>query len=232
MTLQHIVGVSFSMMLTSTAAMGQHQPSGPVRPAPSPNVICDELGECLPAQPQFRKRSFTPSVSRHEYTEWYRDINGRRLPAEQRTIEIREIGPSENLVDETVRRTDINGNWSVTERTLTRRSEANGRELVEIERYSIDYPDVYVRGDQQLALSQRIHISTTPTAEGGSETVTDLEARNPVAVNEPLHVSQRTITTVRRVGPDRWLSESHSFERDVNGQLVPISSDAYEHGDR
>jgi hypothetical protein len=163
---------------------------------------------------------------RLDTTELGRDINGLWQPVEVRHAEIRNIGSSEQL-EETIRRPDPSGALVVSERTITRRSGANGAEQVVIETFA-QGAEGFVRLDAGLALQQRTRISTTPTADGGRQTVEEVEARNPVALNDPLRVVQRTVTTIRPIGGDRWLSERQLFERDVNGRLVPVLTDTEE----
>ena len=126
---------------------------------------------------------FSPSTTRSSETRWYVDINGQWRAGESRTTEVRETGPSEHLVDETVRRTDVNGNWSDGWRTVTHTSAANGREQKVIESYTQN-ADGYVHADGRLGLSQRVSVSTTATADGGSYSVAEATGRNPGAAGE------------------------------------------------
>jgi hypothetical protein len=77
-----------------------------------------------------------------------------------------------------------------------------------------------------LALSQRVHRTTTATADGGRYTVEEVEGRNPAAPNDPMRVIRRTVTTVRPIGADRLVTERQMFERDVNGRLRLVSTES------
>ena len=85
-----------------------------------------------------------------------------------------------------------------------------------------------VRSDSRDGLSRRIRVSSTVTADGGRNTIEEVEERNPVAPNDPLRLVRRTVTTVRQIGPDRWSTERQIFERDQNGRLVPIATETEE----
>jgi hypothetical protein len=95
---------------------------------------------------------------------------------------------------------------------------------VVIETYSQD-AEGFVRNDSRLALRQRVSRSTTVTANGVRSTVEEIEARNPLAPNDPMHVIQRTLVTVRSLGPDRQVTERQIFERDQNGRMFLVSKD-------
>src|SRR6185503_7318762 len=143
---------------------------------------------------------------RHESTQLIRDINGRWQPIGARHGEAREIGASERIEEETIQRRDLNGNLVVEERNVTRRSNANDKEQVVIETYA-----PYADGLPRLALSQRVHRTTTATADGGRYTVEEVEGRSLVAPNDPMRMIRRTVTTVRQIGTDRWVTERQVF---------------------
>jgi hypothetical protein len=63
-----------------------------------------------------------------------------------------------------------------------------------------------------------VHLTTTATSDG-SRTVEEVEGVSLVAPADPMRAVRRTVSTVRRVGADRSLTERQVFERDVNGQL-------------
>jgi hypothetical protein len=79
-----------------------------------------------------------------------------------------------------------------------------------------------------VELSERVRTSTTVTPDGGRSTVEEVEARNPVAAGDPMRVRQRTVSTLRKIGPDRWVTERQVFELDVNGRLVPTVTETQE----
>jgi hypothetical protein len=160
--------------------------------------------------------------ARHDTTQLTRDINGRWQPTESRSVEIREVKPSERWEEETIRRPDMSGMLVLSERNVTHRFEANGAQQQVIETFSQDTPGLYWSGPH-LTLRERVRVSTTPTPDGGRQTIEEVESRNSVAPGDPMRVVRRVVETVRNVGPDRWITERQVFERDVNGRLEPIS---------
>ena len=176
---------------------------------------------------EYTERRINPGVVRHDSTHLVRDINGRWQPIETRRGEAREIGASERMEEETIQHLDMNGKLAVDEKTATRRSNANEQDRVVIETYS-PYVDGLLRSDSRLALSQRVHRTTTATADGGRHTVEEVEGRSGVAPNDPMRVIRRTVTTVRQIGTDRWVAERRVFERDVNGRLRLVFNETEE----
>ena len=123
---------------------------------------------------------------------------------------------SPQIVSETVvTRRDINGHDAVTERVVTHRTRSQDEDRVVIEVYQ---PSMQAR---RLALNQRIERVTSQTTDG-SQTVEVTEERNPVAPADPMRVVQRSLTTVRRTGPDSYVIEREIFQRDGNGRLVLV----------
>ena len=167
------------------------------------------------------ERQVEPAVVRHDTTQLVRDPNGRWTAAEARSAEVRNTSASERVDEEAIRRPDLNGRLVVSERVVTRRSGANGQEQVIVETYS---PEIegFARTDSILVLSQRVRRSTTANGNGGRSTVEEVEARNRVAPGDPMRVVQRTVVTVRNLGPNRQATERQVFERDVNGRLAPV----------
>ena len=167
------------------------------------------------------ERQVEPAVVRHDITQQLRDPNGRWTAYEARSAEVRDTSASERVDEELIRRPDVNGRLVVSERVVTRRSGANGQEQVIVETYSPEIEGV-ARTDGRLALSQRVRRSTTAASDGGRSTVEELEARSRVAPGDPMRVVQRTVVTVRNLGPDRQTTERQVFELDVNGRLAPV----------
>jgi hypothetical protein len=126
--------------------------------------------------------------------------------------------------EETIQRPNLTGTLVLSDKVVTRTSESNGANRVVIETYSQD-AEGFVRNDSRLALRQRVSRSTTVTANGVRSTVEEIEARNPLAPNDPMHVIQRTLVTVRSLGPDRQVTERQIFERDQNGRMFLVSKD-------
>lgn len=122
-------------------------------------------------------------------------------------------GASETVA--TVVERDLNGAAQVIEKVVTRRSPTRDGEEVVIETYlpSIDAG--------RLALSQRVRRLTTVTA-GGSETVEETEQSSLSSSHEPMRVVRRSVTTIRRYGPEASVTERRVFERDLAGRLVPV----------
>jgi hypothetical protein len=157
-----------------------------------------------------------PGVVRHDSTHMVRDVNGRWRAIEVRRGEVREIGPSERVEEETIQRPDVNGRLAVAETNVIR-SDRNEQDVV-IETYA-----PYTDG--RPPLRERVRRTTTATADGGSYTVEEVEARNPVAPSDPLRVIRRTVTTVRPIGAGEWATERQVFERDVNGRLQLVRNE-------
>jgi hypothetical protein len=179
------------------------------------------------ARTEYTERLINPGQVRRGSTQLIRDINGRWQPIEARHGEALEIGASERTEEETIQRRDMNGNLVVEERNVTRRSIANDKEQVVIETYA-----PYADGTSRFALSQRVHRTTTATADGGRYTVEEVEGRSHSAPNDPMRVTRRTVTTVRQIAADRTVTERQLFERDVNGQLRLVITDTEEKAGR
>jgi hypothetical protein len=184
----------------------------------------ETLGET--ERTEYTERRLNPGVVLHDSTHLVRDLNGQWQPIETRRGEAREIGASERMEEETIQRRDMNGNLAVDEKTVTRRSSANKQDHVVIETYA-PYVDGLTRSDS-LTLSQRVHRTTTATADGGRYTVEEVEGRSPVAPNDPMRVIRRTVTTVRQIGTDRWVTERQVFEQDVEGRLRLVINETEE----
>lgn len=188
-------------------------------------LLVPDLNKTLRAIERFdyTERVINPGLVRHDSTQLVRDINGRWQPIEARSGEARETGASERREEETIQRLDMNGRLVVEERNVTRRSTANGQEHVVIETYAL-----YADGSSRLALSQRVDRTTTATAAGGRYTVEEVQSRSYSAPNDPMRVGRRTVTTVRQIGSDRWVTERQVFERDVNGRLRLVVNETEE----
>ena len=167
------------------------------------------------------------AVVRHDSTHLVRDLNGGWVPIESRSGETRSISPAERVEEETIRRPNLDGTLVLDDKVVTRTSESNGETRVVIETYSQN-AEGFVRLDSRLALQQRIRRSTTVAADGRRSTVEEIEARNPMAPNDPMHVIQRTLVTVRRLGSGRWVTERQIFERDQNGRMFLVTNETEE----
>jgi hypothetical protein len=80
----------------------------------------------------------------------------------------------------------------------------------------------------RLALSRRVTRVETVT-DDRSQTIEETAERSFAAASEPLQIIQRSVTTVRRLGTDSYVSERHVFERDTNGRFVPVLSQTETH---
>ena len=180
------------------------------------------------ARTTHNEKQVSPSVVRHDSTVMYRDLNGAWQPVETRQSDERNTDSAGHLEEETVSRPDINGVMGISERNVTRRSVANGREDVLIERYVPRDPGAVHRSPDRMELNERIRVSTTIATDGTRETIEEVEGRNPQAAGDPMRVRQRTVTTVRPLGGDRSAVERQTFDLDANGRLVLTATERRE----
>jgi len=173
------------------------------------------------------EQQVSSAVARRDNTHFVRDLNGRWVATEARSGESRALGAAERVEEETIQRPNVNGALVVRDKVVTRTSQSKGETRVVIDTYSQD-AEGFVRPDSRLALRQRVRRSTTGTADGGYTTVEEIEARNPLAPNDPMRAIQRTLETVRTVGPGRRVIERQIFERDQNGRMFLVSHDIEE----
>jgi hypothetical protein len=59
-------------------------------------------------------------------------------------------------------------------------------------------------------------------SNGEEHVVTDTYVPNQAAPGEPMRLLQRVDTTVRQLGPDRWVTERQILMLDANGRLTPL----------
>src|SRR5688572_21450082 len=168
---------------------------------------------------QRTERKVSNDVTQAESTRQVRDGNGKWQTAETRSEEVK-AAPGQRVAEETVRRADVNGNLSVAERRVTKQSKTNTQDETVSETYLQRIEGVVSSGNR-LELSQRVRSTTSATADGGQQTVREVEERDPVNPNAPLRVTGRTVDTIRRVGPDQWELQRQVFALDGNGRLVP-----------
>jgi hypothetical protein len=125
--------------------------------------------------------------------------------------------------EETVRRPGLDGNLYVGERSVTTQSGINGQSETLTEIYTDSALGVAgVEG--RLQLEQRVRLTTANSA-AGQQTIREVESRNPGAPRDRLRVTERTIETLRRVGPDRWEVQRDVFALDGNGRLAPVRTE-------
>jgi hypothetical protein len=169
------------------------------------------------------ERQIEPAVVSLEGTYQVRDLNGRWTSIEARTLEIRDT-PAERIEDETIRRPDVNGSLSVSQRIVTRRS---GQDQVVVETY-LPHADGFYRSGNGLTLHERFRRSTTAAADGSRSVVEEVEARSLVSPGDPMRVVQRTVATIVEAGVDRRVIERRIFELDLNGRLAQIATETEE----
>ena len=166
---------------------------------------------------QQTERQVGPDVLRTDSTRSVRDVNARFQRTEERSQEVRTTGRHEHLEEETVHRLDADGKLSLSERNVIRRSMANGQDQTVKETFSRNILEALMRSDNRMELSQRVRRTTTIAADGGGQTIEEVEARNPVSPNEPMRMVRRTVETIRKVNAERWQTERQVFVLDVNG---------------
>jgi hypothetical protein len=64
-------------------------------------------------------------------------------------------------------------------------------------------------------------VTRRSVSNGQEQVVVDIYRPNPALPGEGMPLSQRIVTTVRAVGPDRWVTERTTYEYDINGRLTP-----------
>jgi hypothetical protein len=121
----------------------------------------------------------------------------------------------ETVTETVTTRRDLNGSDAVREKVVTHRARTNDEERVVIETY---LPSLEAG---RLALSSRVQRVTTVT-DDGSQTVEETAEPNPVAASDPIRITQRSVTTVRRSGSDSYVTERQVFQLDGNGRLVLV----------
>jgi hypothetical protein len=174
------------------------------------------------------ERRLGPNLLQTDSHRDVRDGNGLWQTTETRSQELRTIGPAEVVEEETVRSLDGNGRLTLSERTMKRQSSGNGSDQVVIELYSNEILGLALGPGSPLEIDRRIRVTTTPTVNGGSQTISETEARVPGVANGPLQVIGRTVETVRQIRPDLKETQRQTFGRDGNGRLVPIKDEREE----
>jgi hypothetical protein len=160
------------------------------------------------------------ALTQTESTRFLRDGNGKWQAAETRSEEVKTSG-EERLAEETVRKMSVNGKLEVSERKVTRQTKGKGQEETVVETYAQNVEGLVASGNR-LELNQRVRSTTAVAADGSQQTIREVEGRNAVSPNAPLRVIERTIETVRQVGPNQWEVQRQVFALDGNGRLVPV----------
>ena len=180
---------------------------------------------------QQTERQLRPDLLQTSSTRSVRDLNSRFERTEERSHEVRTIGPTEYLEEETIHRLDTDRKLSLSERNVIRRSMANGQDQLVKETFSRSIGPL-MRPDNRMELSQRVRRTTTTAADGGGQIIEELEARNPVSPNEPLRTVRRTVETIRKVSDRRWQTERQVFVLDGNGRWALVMAETGEEIER
>ena len=166
------------------------------------------------------EQKVSADLTQSESTRSRPDANGKWQVTEARSQEVRTAG-AERVEEETVRRVNDSGTLELSERKVTRQSKTNSEEQTVTEIYSQNVGGLFRRADNRLELDRRERVTTNASGE----TIREVEARNPLAPNEPLRVIERTVETVRQVAPGQWETQRQVFAPDGNGRLVPVLSE-------
>jgi hypothetical protein len=163
------------------------------------------------------------ALTQTESTRFLRDGNGKWQAAETRSEEVRTSG-AELVAEQTVRKVNVNGKLEVSEKTVTTQTRSNGRDEKVVENYAQNVEGIVGAGNR-LELNQRVRSTVSATPDGAQQTIREVEGRSAVSPNGPLRVIERTIDTVRQVGPNQWEVQRQVFALDGNGRLVPVLSE-------
>jgi len=167
------------------------------------------------------ERRLGPNLVQTESRVDFRDANGRWQTTETRNKEVRTISSAEVVEEQTTRSLDGIGGLTVSDRTITRRrSTGNGSDEVVTEVYSPYVIGLVRDRGSSLELDRRVSVTTTPTADRGSQSIIETEERLPTVLNGPIRVVARTVETVQESGPDRWETRRQTFWLDGSGRLV------------
>jgi hypothetical protein len=170
------------------------------------------------------ERKVNSGLTQKESTRLERDGNGQWKTTEARNEEVRTSG-NERVSEETVQRVNDTGALSVSEKKVTRETKSSSQQETVTELYSANTPGGLASSSGRLVLDQRVRTTTTGTGTN-QQTVREVEGRKPGSPNEPLRVIERTVETMRQVGPDQWEMQREVFALDGNGRLVPVSKSA------
>jgi hypothetical protein len=199
---------------------------------PSPNVRQTDIAIYSPGlnQPlqeserlQRTETKVSNALTQTESTRSLRDGNGKWQTAETRSEEVR-TSATERVAESTVRKMSVNGKLEVAEKTVTRQSKNNGQDETVTENYAQNVEGL-VGGGNRLELNQRVRSAMSVAADGSQQTIREVEGRSAVSPSAPLRVIERTIETVRQVGPNQWEVQRQVFALDGNGRLVPVVSE-------
>jgi hypothetical protein len=148
------------------------------------------------------------------------DVNRRWQTTETRAQQIRTIGPGEVVTEELVQISlDGSGKLTPFERTVSLESTANDSKQVVTEIYSTYVPGVAIGPGSPLQLSQRIRVTSKPTPNGGSQTITETEARVPTVTTTEMQIVERRVETVREIAPGLFEIQRQTFALDNDGRL-------------
>ena len=164
---------------------------------------------------------------------WTPDFDGRLRLTYRRTQTIRSIPQSIEetqpgtlrgeitpcLREETIDRLDVNGDLTLTERTVTRRSQANGHDQIVTETFARDVGGM-VQSGNRLELTRRVLRTTAAGADGSVALVEEIDERVPGCPSEPIRTVRRRLGTIRQVDAERRETDVRVFDLDLNGRFV------------
>jgi hypothetical protein len=166
------------------------------------------------------ERQVSPDVVQTESARLVRTADGQFQTVETKNHEVRKTGTTGKTEEETINRVNANGVLNPFERNVSRQSSTNGTEEIVSEKYTQN-PN---QATGRLELKERSRTTTTKTPDGGHQMIRELERANPIP-NGQLRVVERTVETVRSVGPGQWETQRQVFTLDANGRLVPSITD-------
>ena len=179
-------------------------------------------------QTTISERQLSSGAATRDMKVMRRNLNGGWQPIETRQTDVRNNGSAEHVEEETISQPDMNGVVGMSERTITRRSQANGREDVLIERYVPRDTAAMNRSASRMDVSERVRATTSTATDGTRETIEEFEGRSPVATGEPMRLRRRVVTTVRPLAGDQSVVERQIFDLDANGRLVLTATERRE----
>ncbi len=149
------------------------------------------------------------------------DGNGHWQVSEIRERETQQEKGKDRVEEERVLRPDLDGRFTVAERTVTREPDGGpGERRQTVETYSTEIPGA--SGDGSLHLNQRITTVHRQRSDGGNVTDEQIEERNPAAPADNPRITQKTIDIVRP-SAGGTTSETKTIQSlDSNGNLAVV----------
>jgi hypothetical protein len=152
------------------------------------------------------------------------DGSGHWTLSEVREGTTKKDGAQGSTKEERVMRPDVNGEFAVVERTVTKEADAgNGDRRNTVETYSTNVPGE--AGDDRLQLVQRESTVRRTNANGGQSTTKQVERTNPGSPSDGLRVTQQAIDIVRSGSNGVAEEKSTILNADPDGRLGEVSID-------